>query len=346
MNGDLETKLNEIFRAIEILSPLEFSFCDRTIQAKARPPGQPDAGDAPDDDGLLTELKYALYLHCYARPFDGTIPDSINAILYRPDPEYVERLRAANHTRFRWDPGWRIYRLGLDGEVQVNKGERHRSPIPGEYAFHAGPGLRPQVGDEVSLIVLPESQRLSQIFYFCFSDVLPDQFDGFSTIRFYFNCTPDGAVALVDFLSRELNQLQIPFRLKCLNERANFDRRDSAVLYIAKRYFHVAGRLLSQLPASVASQLEPGVPLFCKTVATGIGLAEDPGWNTSFGLHRCTILANAILDAWRQGRQDSATRLHLFTQRLDADGLSFERPYLNAGSVDFFELPEEVGIDA
>ncbi len=343
---ELDQRLTTIFRAIELVSPREYSFCGDPVQVREVALDPPNDESAKDDDPLLMELKYTLYLNCYSRDFDGTVSQSIHDVTYQPDPDFVARLRAANHTRYRWDPGWEVYRLGYDGEAQVKKGERHRSPIAGEYAFAAGPGMRPQVGDIVNLQVLAESERLQQIFYFCFSDELPDQFEGFSTVRFYFNCTPDGAVALVDHFTRELNRCQVPFRLKCLNERANFDRRDAAVLYVAKRYFPITSRIVTDLPEPFWSQLQAGVPLFCKTLAPGIGLAEDPGWNTSFGLHRCTLLAETILDAWKRGEQTVEARMRAFKKRLEANGLHFEQPYLSPGSLDVFQLPDEVGISA
>lgn len=343
MSTELEEKLHTIFNAITVDSPTSFHFCGRPIKV----PDQPEAGSQHNETPLHQELKYTLYLNCYCRAFDGSIPEGLKNVKFRPDEKFVAGLSAANQSRSHWDPGWRIYRLGLDGEVQVNKGERHRSPVPGEYAFDAGPGIRPEVGDVVSLQVLRESNRQREVvFYYCFSEVLPDQFEGFSTVRFYFNCSPEGAVALVEELTRELNRYQVPFRLKCLAERANYDRHDAAVLYVARRYLDIVGRILMQLPQSLLSDLSPAVPLFCKKLQRGIGLAEDPGWNTSFGLHRCNLLAQTIHQSWEADRQDAEYRLSVFKKCLQEHGLDFERPYLNPGSVDLYELPVEVGIDA
>lgn len=346
MASELEAQLASIFRAIEILSATSFSFADgATIDATALNP-DPDAQlriNGEPANPLVNAIKSTLYSQCYAREFVGST-FRLNPDTTHHDPAFVARLTAANRSRCRWDPAWTIYRLGADGEVQVKKGERHRSPVPGEYAFAAGPGIRPQVGDVVSLQALRESHDVQPGMYFVFGETLGDQFDEFSLVRFYVHIVADAAPSLIEWLTIHLNRFQVPFQLKCQKRPVNYERLDAFVVYVARRHLEISARVIASAPEPVLSRLEPAVPLFTKKFRSGIGLAEDPGQRRSFGLNRCQLLAEGIVDAWTNGHETPEASLDAVRQRFAANELDLDHPYLNAGSTDF-ELPTFVGTE-
>jgi hypothetical protein len=181
--------------------------------------------------------------------------------------------------------------------------------------------------------------------YFVFGEVLSDQFDDFHRVRFYFHLRPPGAPILVRTLTAALNRYQVPFQFKCQKYRENYDRLDSSVLYVAYRYFDVCARVLTDLPAELTDQLHSAVPLFTKVLRPGISLAEDPGGKRSFGLNRCQLVAEGIVDAWLRGQRSTSANLQGIRARFEAKGLSLDKPYLNAGSVDVFDPPQPLGID-
>jgi hypothetical protein len=109
------------------------------------------------------------------------------------------------------------------------------------------------------------------------------------------------------------------------------------VLYVGGRYFPITARLVEIVRTAVP--LENSVPLFTKRLWPGIGVAADPGNGESFGTHRCRLTAEAIVQAWREGRQDVAARFASVAARFHATGLDPARPWLGPGSVDLFERP-------
>jgi hypothetical protein len=73
-----------------------------------------------------------------------------------------------------------------------------------------------------------------------------------------------------------------------------------------------------------------------------VGTAEDPGNGESFGMHRCRMIAEGIVDAWIAGDQSVETRWNAIGARFSAGGFQLNLPYLGAGSIDFHEVPAEV----
>ncbi|MFT5095205.1 MAG: hypothetical protein ACI93T_004052, partial [Porticoccaceae bacterium] len=231
--------------------------------------------------------------------------------------------------------------LGSEGQIQVRRGECHRAPVPGEFLFDAGPGMRPQLDDTVSIRVVRESTIVQRGFYFCFSEELPDQFEEFNSVRVYFNLCPEGAPILLDELTGRLNRLQIPFRFKCPVSRGLFNRRDSGVLYVPWRFWDPARHCVADSLTWTESLIEDDIPLFTKQARAGVALAEDPGRLRSFGQTRCELMAESLVDVWLAGSQHSteSTAEDAILSRFQQAGLTLDQPWLNPGSRDWLELP-------
>jgi hypothetical protein len=181
-------------------------------------------------------------------------------------------------------------------------------------------------------------------FYYMNGETLTDQFDEYDLLRFYFNIKGEGAILLVEHLSRELNRRQIPFSFKCLNTLAHYNRLDSAVLYIAKRYYRGVIAVLTELPDMISKTLRPQTSLFTKPLLPGISLAEDPGNGESFGMHRCQIMARGVVESWENGSQNHQERLKTINNIFSQQGLNLENSYLKAGSKDIFTLHHSTGV--
>jgi len=69
-------------------------------------------------------------------------------------------------------------------------------------------------------------------------------------------------------------------------------------------------------------------------------LAEDPGNGESFGMHRCRLTAEGIVDAWRQNHMGPEAWLQAVDARFTLNGLKLNYPYLGPGSIECFELAE------
>lgn len=319
-------ELAEIFAALQVHSPSAFSFRNSApIEVIGQAPGL-----APDTQcgALLDSLRNTLYSSCYTRhcALDGAV--SSQSLV----PLFVQ----ANQSQDRWDPGWTIYQQAGDGRVSVQKGERSRSAVVGEYATNKAPGMPPVIGDRVNLRVFPGSGELQPAFYFSFGGALSDQFDEYALLRFYFNIKAEGAVDLLRAVSSRFNHYAIPYRFKTLTDVAAYMRADAAVLYLAKRYYSIAVSLVTALAEPLNAHLRPETPMFCKTLRAGVGLAEEPGTGESFGMHRCRLVAQGVIDAWLSGSQSVEARMAAVQKSFSASGITLDTPYLNAKSFDLF----------
>lgn len=202
--------------------------------------------------------------------------------------------------------------------------------------------MPPQPGSVVSVLAPRESFIAQPGFYFMYGETLSDIWDEHALVRFYFHATSDIAPALLDYLTATLNRYQVPFRMKALTEPAGYQRSDAAVLYVSKRHYEITARLVLDIPSDIASQLRPTTPFFSRRVQDGVGLAEDPNTGESFGMHRCRMVAEGIVDAWMRSDQSVEGRLAAITARFAANGCNLNLPHLSPGSADLQEIPRSV----
>ena len=292
---------------------------------------------------LKLSLRDLLYFHCYSRPFTGALhPSPLDQPKYEADPEFIEKLQAANPCRYRWDNDWEIIRKSDNGEIQIRKGERYRA---GEYAFTSGPNVVMGIGSRVNLQVLRDSFLVQQGMYFVFGDSLDDRYDSYETVRFYFSIHPQTAPTLLSHLAHQFNRFQVPFYLKVQQDPANFDRLDPFVVYMTRRYYQIVLKLLSRMPSEITEALGTDVPLFAKKRIDGVGLAEDPGSQRSFGQNRCVIIAEALIDAWEHKIDSTDEKLALIEQKFADNHYSLDHPHLCRSVTDIYHWPQEVSVD-
>jgi hypothetical protein len=187
--------------------------------------------------------------------------------------------------------------------------------------------------------------RVQNGFYIAVSNVgfsRPENASSQQTVRIYFNLTPEGAVEAMGSLTRRLNEIAIPFSFKVLYNPKDYLRYDSGVLYFDKRDYQVVGKVLESVYGEIRSHFQSQVPLFTMQLAPGIGLAEEPDQKfaeqESFGLNRCQIIANALLEAWHQGDNSLERRIMAILRQFSRLGIDLQRPYLNANYEDIYTL--------
>jgi hypothetical protein len=147
-------------------------------------------------------------------------------------------------------------------------------------------------------------------------------------ISIYFNISAEGALVLMDVLTKALNQRDFPFALTILTDPESYSRYNSATLMIEAAHYEAVRALLCQHLARLQPHLSHPIPLFTWPLAPGIGLAESPQGQDDFGLDRCQILAEALIlaDASPQSRRQAIQ--DKFAERK----LNWQRPHLNPGS--------------
>jgi hypothetical protein len=340
MPPELGQALDQIFRLVRIHSAESFSYAHASISVTTTP--SPAIG-AEETRRLVLALRDTLYARCYARAhgdahsettdtagLDAT-EDSVGA------EEFARRLSAANHGREGWLEGWRVESIGAGGVVVAARDAERRVAGPGDYALTFAEDVPPCVGCAVTLRVRKESLALQQGVYCALGAESPRTHEEMDTVRVYFNAPPSASLLLTEAATTYLNEWRVPFTLKVMLRLEDRDRRDAVVLYIPREHHPILFRLMEKLPARMLALLRPGVPLFTKPLREGVGLAESPTSGESFGMHRCRLLAESIVDAWADGRQDLEARWRSVEHRFDAEGLSLARTHLNPGGEDVYE---------
>ena len=251
----LMQELRDICSEVQIQSAEEFFFRGMPFHVA---PEEKNAAefeffkeDKKDDElyrELINRLRDVLYERCYMRKLPDGDSEGVE-VPNNSETDLGRLFQEANHNKDGWEPGWHIYKTAPDGKLFVQKGERSRMVMAGEYSTYKWPGVAPASGDMLSVRMFAGSADVQPSFYFAFGRTVSDQFDEFAAVRFYFNIKAKAAVELMRLLTTALNRYLIPFKFKSLVNPQDYTRADSAVLYVARRYYHVAARILRGVPA-------------------------------------------------------------------------------------------------
>lgn len=258
------------------------------------------------------------------------------------DLEFYDRLHKSNTGKGYFDPGWSVLRQESDGSLAVIKGgltlhiERESVALPKEARYLQLAEQSAAIGDLVA-IRMPRN-LVQNGFYMAVSNAGPDTHP--QTVRVYFNLSPEGAVAVMESLTQQLNEIRIPFTFKVLYNPSDYGRYDSGVLYFERSNYEAVRQVLTSVYAEARSHFRTEVPLFTKLLAPGVGLAEEPDYKfaaqESFGMNRCQIVANGLLSARLQGDESPDSRLASIHQHFSILGIDWQRAYLNANSEDIY----------
>jgi hypothetical protein len=333
MQQPLATELRTILRAVKIISPQSLSFAGEISSVSETQ--REDSSEMNEQSLMVQHLGRKLYLNCYCRKFDGSTHGDL---ISSPNVQFLKELSSANTSRERLDRGWCVLAQLPTGHYIAEKSGFTRTLFAGEFISHSDFRRPPQDGDAISIFAPRESKTMHPGFYYIFGETIGDEQDDRELLRFYWNVTPEGATSLVRLVTERLNRFQLPFRLKVVNNPAAFNRSDAAVLYLSKRFFRIAAELLDDIHQQIADKLEAHTPLFSKTLALGLGLAEEPTTGESFGQQRSRILAEAIWNAYDLGLEDEEKRLAQIAKQFEVCGMNIQFPYLNPGSTQDYEF--------
>lgn len=257
------------------------------------------------------------------------------------DLTFYNRLHDSNCGTGFFDQGWQVIRQEKDGYLVVTKGGLLLHIQPNQHLPLEQQSA--QVGETVA-IRLPRN-RVQNGFYLAVGNLNLNETSRFPAedsliVRIYFNLTPDGAVVLMQDLTQSLNQQEIPFNFKALYNPADYNRHDSAVLYFQRKDYAAIRALLQSIYVEKRSYFKESVPLFTKLLAPGLSLAEEPQQKfsdqDSFGTNRCQIIANGLLDAWKNGKDAPSERVSSILHHFNLAGLELTSCYLNPDSPDIY----------
>jgi hypothetical protein len=282
---------------------------------------------------LVYNLQLRLYSDFYCRGFAAPSRRESDSLPAFGSTSFIEALSAANSGKGYWEQGWAVRAIEKDHTV-IGKEDLEIWGTPEDCLVPGGAPIIP--GTLLSLRFPKESLNVSPGFYMAMSDI---DFAASSSplVRLYWNLTAEGAVLFLRSATLLMNQAGLRFKLKVLNDPAQFIRCDSSVLYIHKEDYRLASRILKKIHVLIRMNLLPGTPAFTKFLAYGVGLAEDPGDGNSFGMQRCKVLADGLVCAFEQGRSSKDERLEVVVSRFVDEGISVEKPFLNPESNDEYD---------
>ncbi|GAC1471429.1 MAG: hypothetical protein NVS2B14_17030 [Chamaesiphon sp.] len=270
-----------------------------------------------------------------------TVPkDLVNNTVMGVDLEFTARLHESNKGEGYLDPGWSIIRQETDGALAVFK---EGLTLHIERDRHLESAQQSATVGELVAIRMPRN-LVQNGFYMAVSNLgtqnhsHPNTLSG--TVRIYFNLTPEGAIAVMESLTQQLNEIKLPFTFKVLYNPSDYGRYDSGVLYFEKNNYEAVRQVVQNVYTEHQSHFQPEVPLFTKLLAPGLSLAEEPdrkfSTQESFGMNRCQIVTNGLLEAWQKGDNSPDGRMASIYQHFSLLGIELQRPYLNANSEDIY----------
>jgi HopA1 effector protein family len=255
------------------------------------------------------------------------------------DLAFFQQLHDANCGTGYFEEGWKVLREAEDGGLWVQGGGL-RLYVEREHLREAE--QQANTGDVVA-IRMPKN-RMQSGFYMAVGNLgFSRPQAGDALVRIYFNVTPEGSVAVMKSLTQGLNEINIPFSFKVLYNPKDYNRFDSGVLYFDGRHYEVVARVLEGVYAECRSYFVPKIPLFTKQIALGLGVAEEPDQKfadrESFGMNRCQIVANGLLESFHQSKDSPSDRMNLISNNFSMAGIDLRHPHVNNGSEDvYFEI--------
>jgi HopA1 effector protein family len=292
-----------------------------------------------DEEGtrryLLGVLQGQLYADFYCRGGARPTP-AMGAMMRRGrGGAFVAELSRANCGVGHWDDGWEVKRVGERG-LTAEKDGLVLSAEPDD--VRARPAEAIVAGAEVSLRMPKELPNASPGYHLVLGNEPLDVPSEDGLIRLYWHLVPEGAIPFVAEVTRSLNSGQLPFQAKVLADPAAFIRCDAGVLYLRRSDYGAAVGALAEIHRRLHSALRPTTPALTKTLAPGLGFAEQPPMGESYGLARCTALGRALIRAYEQGKTRQSERLSFVVESLSEEGIDLEAPFLNPGSADVYDI--------
>ncbi len=257
------------------------------------------------------------------------------------DENFYEQLHHSNHGTGHYEPNWQILRIEPDGSMAVNKDELTLYIEP---ECHLQPRKNsPKVGELIA-IWMPKN-RLQNGCYIAVSNVaVENQNSPNSDLgggRIYFHFSSAGAIVLMDSLTKALNNAALAFSFQVLYNPAAYQRYDAGVLHFQREKYSTIRNILQGIYQEHQAYFQPEIPLFTKFLAPGLGLAEEPNQKfapqESFGMNRCQIVANALLESWQKGKNALEERIEVINQHFAKHLIDVQHPYLNPASEDIYQ---------
>jgi hypothetical protein len=252
------------------------------------------------------------------------------------DREFLKRLHDNNFGKGYYDLGWTVLKEARDNLIVVRKNNLNLHIERDRYLSLEQQSA--QRGDRVA-VKMPRN-FLEQGFYVAVGDAgKPYTGDRSNIVNVYFNLNFEGAVAVIESLTKQLNAIEVPFTFKTLYDSLEYDRYDSGILNFKQADYSKLKPVLENIYRQNQAYFGKEVPLFSKLLAPGLGLAEEPECQDfpedNFGKHRCQLLVEALMET-RQQHDSPKFRLESIRQHFLQAKLDLDRPHLCFSNEDVY----------
>ena len=258
-----------------------------------------------------------------------------------PDIELIEAFKAANQVPNFSQEGWRVQAILDKGAILANRQGAVRKFQPGQYlcAENHYP-LRENA--MVRVFHVANTAGAQPGFYHIFGADSLDAAEGLQLVRLYFNVKLEKAPEFVRVLTKALTRYKIAFTFKIASRKCDFTRVDTAVLYVPYRMLAPLTLVLRGLKAELRDLLDPETPYFTREIFEGVGFAEEPEKQGSFGSNRSELIANALMAARAENTICNKPFLEAFVQQVAQAGLTLDDMHLRPGSKADYSFIEDL----
>jgi HopA1 effector protein family len=244
------------------------------------------------------------------------------------DIDFYRQLQDHNTSSGYIDPDWQVVAESTNDELIVVKDGLH---------LHVNRHQHLPRVDQIAIgdifpIYLPPNLVGRDTYIAVGNSGTPDRAE---SIELYFNFSPEAALAIVQELTHELNQLSIQFQFAILHNPSLFHRYDAGTLWLSQAGYLEIQPILAKIYQAHQDEFSTDVPLFTKYLAPGLAIAEVP-MNISFGLQRCELLATGLLAAIDQNQTSGAAKLKMIKQEFTQAGIDWLNPHLNPAGQDCY----------
>jgi hypothetical protein len=149
----------------------------------------------------------------------------------------------------------------------------------------------------------------------------------------FLHLQPGTAPDLFARLVTALDGYGLAFRAELAGDPDACRRADAAVVTVRRDDLPAVARVAVRLGERAPFALTASVPAFTRQIAPGVAVADQPGSGTSFGRHRCRLVAAGLVAAGHGA--DAAGRRRAVLEQLTVAGLDPAALHLNPGNREF-----------
>jgi hypothetical protein len=148
----------------------------------------------------------------------------------------------------------------------------------------------------------------------------------------------DGALLLMESLTKELNTREISFHFKVLYRPEDYIYCDTARLSFVKKDYNPVQSIIDTIYQTHQAHFQPETLLFTKYLAPGLSVGERPNLKTDLTQHRCQLIAEGLITAWQNEQTSPVDKYKFISDRFQHENISLKQPYLNPHSTDIYAV--------